>query len=102
MPDGKGDYEYSRPRRGGINIEKRIKSYCKFLKKENIMFKKLKSKINEKLKANKFTADIIENYDFKTMVFAVISYGITLVFALMNLVSAIRYHLIYFVIDSCE
>lgn len=60
------------------------------------MFKKLKSKITNKLKTNKFTADIIENYDFKTTVFAVISYGITLVFAIMNLVSAIWYRLVWF------
>lgn len=55
-----------------------------------------KQKITEKLKANKFTANVLENYDFKTTVFALLSFAITVAFAVMNLVSAIRYRLIWY------
>lgn len=57
---------------------------------------KIKCKIKDKLRTNKFTANVLENYDFKTMVFALISFGITVVFAIMNLVSAIHYQLFWY------
>lgn len=56
----------------------------------------IKRKITERLKSNKFTANVLENYDFKTMVFALLSFGMTIVFAIMNLASAIRYRLIWY------
>lgn len=56
----------------------------------------VKNKIVDKLKSFKFTANLLENYGFKTMVFALISFAITIAFATMNLVSAIRYRLIWY------
>lgn len=56
----------------------------------------VKRKIVEKLKSRKFTANVLENYGFKTTVFALISFGITVAFAVMNLVSAIRYRLLWY------
>lgn len=56
----------------------------------------IKRKITEKLKANKFTANVLEDYDFKTTVFALLSFAVTVAFATMNLVSAIRYRLIWY------
>lgn len=56
----------------------------------------VKRNITEKLKTNKFAANVLEDYDFKTTVFALLSFGITVAFATMNLVSAIRYKLIWY------
>lgn len=56
----------------------------------------VKSKATQKLKANKFMANVLEDYDFKTTVFAVLSFVITVAFAVMNLVSAVRYRLIWY------
>lgn len=56
----------------------------------------IKRKITEKLKAHKFTANVLEDYDFKTTVFALLSFAVTVAFATMNLVSAIRYGLIWY------
>lgn len=56
----------------------------------------IKRKITEKLKANQFTAALLEDYDFKTAVFSVISFGITVAFALMNLAGAIQYKLVWY------
>ncbi len=57
---------------------------------------KIKAKITEKLKRNKFAASVLGNYDFKTTVFALLSFALTVAFATMNLVSAIRYRLIWY------
>lgn len=56
----------------------------------------VKGKITDKLTANRFTAKVIENYDFNTAVFALVSFVITIAFAVMNLVSAIMYRLIWY------
>lgn len=56
----------------------------------------IKRKVTEKLKAHEFTANVLEDYDFKTKVFALMSFAITVAFATMNLVSAIRYRLIWY------
>lgn len=56
----------------------------------------LKHKITEKLKTNKLAANVLEDYDFKTKFFALISFVITIAFAVMNLVSAIRYRLVWY------
>lgn len=56
----------------------------------------IKRAITEKLKTNKFTSNVLEDYDFKTAVFALLSFGITVAFATINLVSAIRYKLIWY------
>lgn len=56
----------------------------------------VKRKITEKLKSHAFTANVLEDYDFKTTVFALLSFIITVAFATMNLVSAIIYRLIWY------
>lgn len=56
----------------------------------------IKRNITGKLKANKFTANVLESYDFKTTFFALLSFGFTVAFACMYLVSAIRYKLIWY------
>lgn len=56
----------------------------------------VKRKFTDKLKTNKFAAKVLDNYDFKTAVFALISFVITIAFATMNLVSAIMYRLIWY------
>ena len=56
----------------------------------------IKRKITERIKANKFTAKVSESYDVKTTVFALLSFGITVVFATINLVSAIHYRLFWY------
>ena len=55
-----------------------------------------KRKIREKLQANAFTANVLEDYDFKTAVFALLSFAITVAFATMYLVSAFMYQLIWY------
>lgn len=57
---------------------------------------KIKDKTKQKLKTNKFTANVLENYDYKTTVFALASFLITIAFAIMNLVSAIHYRLFWY------
>lgn len=57
---------------------------------------KIKNKIKQKLKTNKLTANVLENYDYKTMVFALVSFVITIAFAIMNLVSAVHYQLFWY------
>lgn len=56
----------------------------------------IKQKITDKLKSFPFTASIMENYGFKTAVFSIVSFGITVAFATVNLVSAIRYRLLWY------
>ena len=56
----------------------------------------IKRKIVGELKKHKFTANILENYGFKTVLFSTVSFGITVAFAVMNFVSAIRYGLIWY------
>lgn len=56
----------------------------------------IKSKITEKLKSHTITANVLENYDFKTTVFALLSFAVTVAFATVNLVSAIKYGLIWY------
>lgn len=55
-----------------------------------------KRKITEKLKTNKFAANVMEDYGFKTKVFALLSFGVTVAFAAMNLASAVRYGLVWY------
>ncbi|MDE6274685.1 MAG: hypothetical protein K2L87_06530, partial [Clostridiales bacterium] len=55
-----------------------------------------KQNITEKLKSHKFTAKILGNYDFKTTVFALLSFAATVAFATINLVGAIKYRLIWY------
>ncbi len=56
----------------------------------------IKRIITEKLKSNKFTAKVFESYDVKTTVFALLSFGITIVFATINLVSSIHFRLFWY------
>lgn len=56
----------------------------------------IKEKIVKKLKSHTFTSNVLEDYDFKTTVFALLSFAVTVAFATMNLVSAIRYRLIWY------
>lgn len=58
---------------------------------------KIKETITETLKRNKFFYKVMENYGFKTMVFSGFSLAVTLVFAFMNVASAIRYRLIWYI-----
>lgn len=55
-----------------------------------------KRKITEKLKSHPFTANVLENYDFKTTVFSLLSFAVTVAFATMNLVSAVMYRLFWY------
>lgn len=48
------------------------------------------------VKSNKLTANITENYGFKTLIFSLFSFAFTVAFAVMNLVFAIRYGLIWY------
>ncbi len=48
------------------------------------------------LKKNRFTAKMLEEFSFKTMVFSTLSLVLTVAFAIMNLVSAIKYRLIWY------
>lgn len=56
----------------------------------------VKRKITDKLKANKFTANVLGDYEFKTAVFAIISFAITIAFVFMNLAGAILYRLTWY------
>lgn len=56
----------------------------------------LKKKILDLLQRNKITANILDNYGYKTFVFSIFSALTTLLFAVMNLVSAIKYRLIWY------
>lgn len=56
----------------------------------------IKRKITKRLKTNRFAANILDDYHFKTTVLAFLSFGITIAFALLNLVSAIWYRLIWY------
>lgn len=57
---------------------------------------KIKCKVMEKLKTNRFTANLLENYDFKTTVISLVTFVLTIVFAIMNLVNAIHYRLFWY------
>lgn len=57
---------------------------------------KVKQKIKDKLKSHAFTANVMENYDYKTTVYSLVSFTITVAFAIMNLVSAIEYRLVWY------
>lgn len=57
---------------------------------------RIKEKIEEKLKKHAFTANIMENYNYKTAVFSLISFGTTIALAVMNLVSLIRYRMLWY------
>ncbi|MDE7296308.1 MAG: hypothetical protein K2N84_03490, partial [Clostridia bacterium] len=56
----------------------------------------IKNKGKELLKRNRFTAKILENYGFKTAVFALFSFAVTFAFTVMNTVSAIRYGSVWY------
>lgn len=60
----------------------------------------LKHTVTAKVKENAFASNIMENYDFKTTVFSLLSFGLTVAFVVMNLVSAVRYRLIWYVAIS--
>lgn len=57
---------------------------------------KISDKVKENLKKHEFTAKILENYNYKTAVFSLISFGTTVALAVMNLVSLIRYHRLWY------
>lgn len=57
---------------------------------------KKQNKFQEWLKRNKFAANILENYDFKTLVFATVSFVFSVAFALVNLAGAIKYRLFWY------
>lgn len=56
----------------------------------------LKSNVTSWLKKNKLVANVMENYGFSTLFFSVVSVAITLAFAVMNLVSAFKYRLLWY------
>lgn len=56
----------------------------------------IKKKITEKLKAHNFTANVLEDYGYKTVVFALLSFIITVAFASMNLAGAILYRQVWY------
>lgn len=56
----------------------------------------MKRNVISLLKKRKFTAKLLENYGFKTLIFSSCSSSLTLIFAVMNLVSAIRYRLLWY------
>lgn len=56
----------------------------------------LKGRVTAILKKNKLTENVMENYGFKTVFFSLLSFALTIAFAVMNLVSAIRYGLIWY------
>ncbi len=56
----------------------------------------VKRKVIALLKRNKFFANVLENYGFKTVLFSLVSFGITVAFAVMNIVSAVRYRLVWY------
>lgn len=55
-----------------------------------------KRSLTAKAKKYKIVADVMENYDLKTMLFSLCSFGITVAFATMNLVNAFKYRLIWY------
>lgn len=62
---------------------------------------KIKSKAIILLRKSRFAVKVMDNYGFKTLIFSVISFTVTIVFVIMNTVSAIRYRLIwYFAISA--
>ncbi len=48
------------------------------------------------LRKNSIVAKIMDNYGFKTLIFSSFSFALTVAFVLINLVSAIRYRLIWY------
>ncbi len=56
----------------------------------------IKRRITEMLLKNRFTANMLENYGYKTFVFSFFSALTTLFFAIINLISAIKYRLIWY------
>lgn len=60
----------------------------------------LKQKIKKQLKANEFTTKLLEDYDFRTTIFAVWALMLNIVFAIMNLISAFLYQVLWYGIIS--
>lgn len=56
----------------------------------------LKEKGKALLGRNRFTAKILEDFGFKTAVFALFSFSVTLAFTVMNTVSAVRYGSVWY------
>lgn len=56
----------------------------------------VKTSVAERLKTNRFAANMLEDYDYKTTVFALLSFAVTVAFAAMNLASAVRYRLVWY------
>lgn len=56
----------------------------------------LKKRILELLQRNKITANMLDNYGYKTFVFSILSALTTLLFVITNLISAIKYRLIWY------
>lgn len=61
-----------------------------------IYFPLLKGKCESFLKSNELAGKIAYNYDFKTLVFSSCSFAVTVAFAIMNLVSAFLYGLLWY------
>lgn len=55
-----------------------------------------KQNITKKLKSYRFTASVLEDYGFRTAVFALLSFVATVAFATMNLVGAIKYRFVWY------
>lgn len=56
----------------------------------------IKNHVNRMLRKNRFTANMLDNYGYKTFVFSVFSALTTLFFAIINLINAIKYRLIWY------
>lgn len=56
----------------------------------------VKKRATEKLKKNSFTSELVEDYIFRTVILTFISIAVTIAFATMNLVSAVKYKLVWY------
>jgi len=56
----------------------------------------MRSKWRELLKRNRVTAKLLGNYGFRTAVFALFSFAVTLAFTIMNTVGAVRYGSVWY------
>lgn len=66
-----------------------------------IYFPTLKNSVTAMLKKNAFIANVMDNYGFKTLVFAICSLALTLAYVVINIVSAFKYKLVwYFAISA--
>lgn len=56
-----------------------------------------KEKMTARVRQNHFANNLLENYDFKTTFFSLLSFALTVAFVAMNAVSAMRYRLLWYV-----